>query len=161
MEMTKEIREGKEIYAQRKNYENAELAVLNGATEEQAQAIVRLCGDRHYIHRNRSSVFHAESGDAETIGELLSNCSTGESINDYLSKAGLPRIEYTYSFDDDTSNDYLYELEEMTYEEAEEKTEEVMSQFDEDIIKYIQDFDKKYNTHFTPSLAGRMKGYEF
>ena len=57
MEMTKEIREGKEIYAQRKNYENAELAVLNGATEEQAQAIARLCGDRHYIHRNRSSVF--------------------------------------------------------------------------------------------------------
>lgn len=161
MEMTKEIREGKEIYAQRKNYENAELAVLNGATEEQAQAIVRLCGDRHYIHRNRSSVFHSESGDAETIGELLSNCSTGESINDYLSKAGLPRIECTYSFDDDTSNDYLYELEGMTYEEAEEKTEEVMEQFDKDIIKYIQDFDDKYNTHFTPTLAGRMKGYEF
>ena len=161
MEMTKEIREGKEIYAQRKNYENAELAVLNGATEEQAQAIVRLCGDRHYIHRNRSSVFHAESGDAETIGELLSNCSTGESINDYLSKAGLPRIECTYSFDDDTSNDYLYELEGMTYEEAEEKTEEVMEQFYKDIIKYIQDFDDKYNTHFTPTLAGRMKGYEF
>lgn len=43
MEITKEIRESKEIYAQRKNYENAELAVLNGATEEQAQAIVRLC----------------------------------------------------------------------------------------------------------------------
>ncbi len=107
MEITKEIREGKEIYAQRKNYENAELAVLNGATEEQAQAIVRLCGDRHYIHRNRSSVFHAESGDAET------------------------------------------------------KTEEVMEQFDKDIIKYIQDFDDKYNTHFTPTLAGRMKGYEF
>lgn len=64
-------------------------------------------------------------------------------------------------FDDDTSNDYLYELEEMTYEEAEEKTEEVMNQFDDDIIKYIQDFDKKYNTHFTPALAGRMKGYEF
>lgn len=41
MEITKEMREGKEIYAQRKNYENAELAVLNGATEEQAQAIVR------------------------------------------------------------------------------------------------------------------------
>lgn len=121
MEITKEIREGKEIYAQRKNYENAELAVLNGATEEQAQAIARLCGDRHYIHRNRSNVFCAESGDAETIGELLSNCSTGESINDYLSKAGLPRIEYTYSFDDDASNDYLYELEEMTREEAEKK----------------------------------------
>ena len=27
MEITKEMREGKEIYAQRKNYENAELAV--------------------------------------------------------------------------------------------------------------------------------------
>lgn len=160
MEITKEIREGKEIYAQRRNYENVELAVLNGATEEQARAIARLCGDRHYIHRNRSRVFYAESGDAETIGELLSNCSS-ESINDYLSKAGLPRIEYTYSFDDDTSNNYLYELEEMTREEAEEKTEEVMKQFDEDIMKYIQDFDKKYNTHFTPTLVGRTKGYEF
>lgn len=133
MEITKEIREGKEIYAQRKNYENAELAVLNGATEEQAQAIARLCGDRHYIHRNRSSVFCAESGDAETIGELLSNCSTGESINDYLSKAGLPR----------------------------RKLKKLWNNLIKDIIKYIQDFDDKYNTHFTPTLAGRMKGYEF
>lgn len=49
----------------------------------------------------------------------------------------------------------------MTYEEAEEETDKVMEQFDKDIMKYIQDFDKKYNTHFTPTLAGRTKEYEF
>lgn len=156
--ITKEIREGKDLYAAKKKTENIELAVINGATEEQADAIAMLCTDRHYIHSNKSDVFLAESGNADMISRKLSDSSAGESINDYLSKAGLPRIEYTYSFDDDTSNDYLYELEGMTYEEAEEKTDEIMEQFDKDIIKYIKQFDEKYNTHFAPTGEGRAMG---
>ena len=60
MEITKEMREGKEIYAQRKNYENAELAVLNGATEEQAQAIVD-CAEIGTISIGTEAAFSALS----------------------------------------------------------------------------------------------------
>lgn len=155
--ITKEIREGKDLYAVKKKTENIELAIINGATEEQAQAMATLCGDRHYIHSNNSDVFLAESSNAQKISDLLSPCSNC-SINEYLANAGLPRIEYTYDFDNDTSNDYLYELEGMTYEEAEEKTDEVMEQFDKDIIKYIKQFDEKYNTHFAPTGEGRAMG---
>lgn len=155
--ITKEIREGKDLYAAKKKTENIELAIINGATEEQADAIAMLCTDRHYIHSNNSDVFLAESSNAQKISDLLSPCSSS-SINEYLANAGLPRIEYTYDFDNDTSNDYLYELEGMTYEEAEEKTDEVMEQFDKDIIKYIKQFDEKYNTHFAPTGEGRAMG---
>lgn len=155
--ITKEIREGKDLYAAKEKTKNIELAIINGATEEQADAIAMLCTDRHYIHSNKSDVFLAESGNAQEISDLLSPCSNS-SINEYLVKAGLPRIEYAYSFDDDTSNDYLYELEGMTYEEAEEKTNKVMEQFDKDIIKYIKEFDEKYNTHFAPTGEGRAMG---
>lgn len=155
--ITKEIREGKDLYAAKEKAKNIELAIVNGATEEQAQAMAALCGDRHYIHSNNSDVFLAESSNAQKISDLLSPCSNS-SINEYLVKAGLPRIEYTYDFDNDTSNDYLYELEGMTYEEAEKKTDEVMEQFDKDIIKYIKEFDKKYNTHFAPTGEGRAMG---
>ncbi len=155
--MTKEIREGKDLYAAKKKSENIELAVIGGATEEQADAMARLCTDRHYIHRNSSSVFISESGDADYIGKKLSDCS-GESINDYLVAAGLPRITCTYDFDTDVLNDEIYELDGLTREDAEIKTDEVMEQFDKDIIKYIKEFDKKYDTHFTPTGNGRAMG---
>ena len=38
----------------------------------------------------------------------------------------------------------------MSREEAEEKTMEVMHQFNEDILDYLRNFDKKYDTKFTP-----------
>lgn len=132
--ITKEIREGKDLYAAKEKTKNIELAIINGATEEQADAIAMLCTDRHYIHSNKSDVFLAESGNAQEISDLLSLCSNS-SINEYLVKAGLPRIEYAYSFDDDTSNDYLYELEGMTYEEAEEEWEK---------LELIESNGKKY-----------------
>ena len=38
----------------------------------------------------------------------------------------------------------------MSREEAEEKTNKVMKQYNEDILAYLRGFDEKYNTKFTP-----------
>lgn len=38
----------------------------------------------------------------------------------------------------------------LSWEEAEEKTMKVMHQFNEDILDYLRNFDKKYDTKFTP-----------
>ena len=50
--ITKEIREGKDLYAAKKKTENIELAIENGATEEQADAIAVLMDDetREKVH---------------------------------------------------------------------------------------------------------------
>lgn len=53
----KEIYEAKERWALNKQEENIDKAIENGATKEQAEAIARLCSDRHYIHCHSDSVF--------------------------------------------------------------------------------------------------------
>ena len=67
-----------------------------------------------------------------------------------MTKVGLEPIKYTYDFVDDTENDMTYEFSEMSREEAEEKTNKVMKQYNEDILDYLREFDENYNTKFTP-----------
>lgn len=46
--MTKEIREGKDLYAAKQHEKNIRIAVDNGCPEKQAETIAKLCIDRHY-----------------------------------------------------------------------------------------------------------------
>lgn len=151
---SKEVYEGKDRWAEEYHLKNEKIAIANGATEEQANAISRLCNDRHYIHCYSERVFFAESADGQNIADMLSKetetDNTGININRYLKKAGLEPIKYTYNFVDDTENDMTYEFGEMSREEAEEKTNKVMKQYNEDILAYLRGFDEKYNTKFTP-----------
>lgn len=77
-------------------------------------------------------------------------------INHYLMEAGLPSIEYTYDFINDMWDDSTYQYSDMTHEEAMEQTLDVMEQFDQDIIHYIMNFDKKFNTSFAPTGFGKL-----
>ena len=43
-----------------------------------------------------------------------------------------------------------YEFGEMSREEAEEKTNKVMKQYNEDILAYLRKFYEKHNTKLTP-----------
>lgn len=151
---SKEVYEGKDRWAEEYHLKNEKIAIANGATEEQANAISRLCNDRHYIHCHSEDVFFAESADGQNIADMLSKEAETDpwngNINEYLTKAGLDPIKYTYDFVDDTENDMTYEFSEMSREEAEEKTKKVMEQYNEDILAYLREFDKKYNTKFTP-----------
>lgn len=149
---SKEAYEGKARWATEHRKKNEQIAIDNGATKEQAEAISKLCDDRHYIHCYCERVFISESEPADIICKMLAEEASyaGININEYLKKVGLEPIKYTYSFVDDTENDSTYEYSEMSREEAEEKTMEVMHQFNEDILDYLRNFDKKYDTKFTP-----------
>ncbi len=98
--MTKEIREGKDLYAAEQQEKNIRIAVDNGCPEKQAETIAKLCSDRHYIHTNSSSAFLSESADGNKINELLSN-QLDMGINKYLEEADLPKIDFTYDYDND------------------------------------------------------------
>lgn len=154
---SKEVYEGKKRWREIEDEKNMKKAIKNGAPVKQVKAIIKLCEDRHYIHINNEKVFISESSDGDKIGKMLNDVESSQiNINVYLQKAGLSPINYTYNFIDDTCNDYTYEYEDMTYEEALEKTMDVMEQFDKDIIKYIKEFDERYDTDFAPSGIGRM-----
>ena len=47
---SKEAYEGKDRWAAEYHLKNEQIAISNGATKEQAEAISKLCNDRHYIH---------------------------------------------------------------------------------------------------------------
>lgn len=157
--MTKEIREGKDLYAAKQHEKNIRIAVDNGCPEKQAETIAKLCSDRHYIHTNSSSAFLNESADGNKINELLSN-QLDMGINKYLEEADLPRIDFTYDYDNDVLDDALYELLDMSYEEAKMQTDDIMEQYDKDILEYIKKFDEKYKCHFRPTGVGRLLGEE-
>ncbi len=157
--MTKEIREGKDLYAAKQHEKNIRIAVDNGCPEKQAETIAKLCSDRHYIHTNSSSAFLSESADGNKINELLSN-QLDMGINKYLEEADLPRIDFTYDYDNDILDDETYELFDMSYEEAEMQTDDIMEQYDKDILEYLKKFDEKYKCHFRPTGVGRLLGEE-
>lgn len=155
---SKEIYEAKERWALNKQEENIDKAIENGATEEQAEAIARLCSDRHYIHCHSDHVFLSETQDSTIICKMLNNINIKDdiNINHYLTEAGLPSIEYTCDFINDMWDDSTYQYSDMTREEAMEQTLDVMEQFDQDIIHYIMNFDKKFNTSFAPTGFGKL-----
>lgn len=154
--MTKEIRWGKDQWAKEHFLKEAKFALEMGMSEDQVNAIGRLTTDRHNIHVHNSSVFCSESGDANTIGYLLME-SSGESINDYLRSANLAPINWTYNFED-VPDDSTYELDELTEDEARIKCDEMMEQFDRDMINYLKKIDNEFGTSFCPSGIGRTLG---
>ena len=77
-------------------------------------------------------------------------------INKYLEEVGLPKIDFTYDYDNDVLDDVTYELFDMSYEEAEMQTDDIMEQYDKDILEYIKKFDEKYKCHFRPTGIGRL-----
>ena len=64
---SKEAYEGKDRWAAEYHLKNEQIAISNGATKEQAEAISKLCNDRHYIHCYCERVFISESEPADRI----------------------------------------------------------------------------------------------
>lgn len=88
---SKEAYEGKARWATEHHKKNEQIAIDNGATKEQAEAISKLCDDRHYIHCYCERVFISESEPADIICKMLAEEASyaGININEYLKKVGL------------------------------------------------------------------------
>lgn len=155
--LSKEAYEGKKNYAANKAHDNIEIAMENGATEEQAKAIARLCADRHFLHSNHERIFNDNSSEAREASTMLVNDGSANNqshINTYLTSAGLDSIGLLEEFVGVPTLE-TYEWDELEYDEAYEQFCEFMERVDSVIIEYLIDFDKKYLTNFAPTLNAR------
>lgn len=153
--LSKEAYEGKKNFAANKAHSNIEIAMENGATEEQAKAIARLCADRHFLHSNWKSIFNDESDESDKASKMMTSIYEEDSINIYLANAGLNAIDLLNNFADDIPTSCTYELYDLSYDEAYNQFCDYMGELDNVIIEYLIDFDKKYLTNFAPTLNAR------
>ena len=164
----KSVYERKSDWAGKKNNEECEKGMKNGMTAEQAEAMKRLCADRHYIHTHAEELFYEESADYPRVTGLLDpDCgSTTESIWEYLKSAGFDNNLFA-----DTSvldDDHTYNQ----YEDSAEKNDEKMRQkalsecyvfiekMNSKIENFMRSIDEKFGTEFCPSGKARAAGID-
>ena len=158
MNARKEMFNAKLRYAERKNSENFDIAVMNGMEEEQASAIVKLCTYRHYIHTHQDSLWCSESADYDEMNDLLNG-----GIYKMLKEVGIKNMLVWATSDLDNDQTYDLDLDDATEEEKEEAYEEAyqavydfVERVNKQIEKFLKEIDKKYDTKFCPTGSSRL-----
>ena len=149
--------------AQERNARNADKAMLQGMTEEQADAVQELCGFRHEFHCN-----------IEKIAENYDYCSWYlaklEDLDDKLAELGLPTIEHKDWEDYDnmdicTSLPDIYDMPDRDenekvwldwYNEQMSRIIDDLSALNDAIEEVLSEIDTKYQTNFAPTGAQRL-----
>lgn len=106
-------------------------------TEEQKEAIEWLRVQKEFLSDNKRDIFISESGNYPLIVDLLSETSVN-SINNRLSGCNLPVIGFEPV--EDVADDSTYQLDGLSYEEAESLALGYMSRADKLIDKYLDKF---------------------
>lgn len=148
----------KQLYAEKVMKSNSEIGQDNGLTEEQCDALERLCKIRHEIHCAGADVmFNAEHGSYNEMWDYLDY-----GINELLSDANLPTI--SFGFDREELPDSLtYDIpgiwdEDMTYDKAYYMVAEVVSESNSIIESYLREIDRQYGTSYCPTGFARLRG---
>lgn len=157
--LTKDAYAGKKRYAQRKNEEQGKIAIENGMTEKQTEAITDLCRIRHWLHCNCSKLYNTQCSE---YNELTGYIDGG--IAEMLSNVGLPSENMAWDYTDLIQDDYMDFVEDRdndeemreAYEEAYNSCYDFMSKVNKDIEKYLREIDEKYNTSYAPSGCTRL-----
>lgn len=155
--------------AAERNMNNAEIAIENGMTEEQADLIKQFCALRHEFHCNIDSL--VKGNDDSRIEKRLIR------LNSDIRESGLAPISCIPAYEDDYIDIDSIEVltddaysEYCDYEIPESGTQEWQDWYDENyhriydewceihdgIESYLRDIDNKYNTHFCPTGALRI-----
>lgn len=178
----KEMFEGKERYAQRRNAQNMNVGTL---TEEQHLMLANLAALRHKFHCDYDALWNDEHPDNREMWEALSPDSE-ENISQRLEKAGLPKLKLFFVPTVPTSEDWYYNLSDEEKEEWEEKAEafneenpnasfvhdgyslwmeegeeyedffEVCEKQNKEIEKYLEKIDKEHGTQYAPTGYARL-----
>lgn len=148
--------EAKKKYAERHASEQSEIGMENGMTEEQTDAITKLCEYRHFIHTHQEELFNDESSDYSEMNSLLTS-----EIYDLLEPCNFD-VDFdidTFLYDTkDLMNDttcYEFELTKEEREEELRKCIEFANNVNNDIEIFLGKIDKRYNTHFAPTGKSR------
>lgn len=160
--------EYREAKAAERNVRNAEIAIENGMTEEQAELIIRLCSLRHELHGSVDSLIKsAECSEWDIVKRLvrlndeeLPEAGLEEFINsDYIDNIDCIDMCFDIGEDsegnlvpEDHDSEEFQEWYDATYYRASDAWEEVNTK----IEHYLRGIDEKYNTHFKPTGALRI-----
>lgn len=146
--MSKDMYDARERYVDNLMYENSQVDSL---TEEQHEALRKLCQIRHELHVNKESLFLTESINHETYWDYIDS-----NFFDLLSEVNLPSIELNISsIDYPTDYDYA-ECFDMEYDEAYGLVMEMAEEVNRKIEEYLRNIDKKYGTQYCPTGRNRM-----
>jgi hypothetical protein len=148
--LTKDQYEYRRESAARRAAENKKIETL---TEEQHDLIAEVARMRHEIHCNADSMYNCESADYDKW-QWIDNGSEG--INDRLSAAGLPKIQFTNNDISQfpTSEDRYTDIIDNTDEAEEEnmnKYYKMMLHLNSDMEVYLTMIDREYGTHYAPT----------
>ena len=139
--------------------DNAEVALENGLSDEQIEALEYLCAKRHEMHSNIDSLIINQS-DSLIVKDL-----TRAGI--HIVESGLPAVNGLPAYSDDYIDiDDIALLEDDAPEDAEkykswydDTYSEIYSEWEKlntKIEKYLSEIDRKYNTNYCPTGAQRI-----
>lgn len=163
--------EAKERNAAQKNIRNAETAIANGMTEEQAEAVAWMCAKRHWLHtHDGSDLANGEaSANSELTGFICQNyngdgddefvvCSTILNEQPFMpcEASELPAYEdWDYVLDDDDKEEYNGDY--VAFRDAmDAKAGEMINNINNQIENWLRKVDEKFGTSFCPTGASRI-----
>lgn len=149
--------------AQERNARNADKAMLQGMTEEQADVVQELCGFRHEFHCNIDIIAEIDDYCSRYLDKL-------EELDDKLSELGLPTIEHKDWEDYDnmeicTSLPDIYDMPDHDederawldwYDEQMCRIIDDLNDLNDAIEEVLIEIDKKYQTNFSPTGVQRL-----
>lgn len=145
--------EAKQRYAENKHRQNAEIESL---TEEQHETLAWLCSVRHNLHTTDIRAWFKTDFDWDIL----------DRINETLTEANLPAIEFADYSDVTTEDDWYYILDEddrAEYEDINEWIDEVIHEvsnakeaINNQIESYLRQIDKEHGTEYCPTGHARL-----
>ena len=149
--------------AQERNARNADKAMLQGMTEEQADAVQELCGFRHEFHCNIEKIAKSDEYSYRYFAKL-------EEINGNLADLGLPTFKHKDWEDYDNIEICTCLQEDYGMPDRDENEKAWLDWYDEQMCRIIDDLndlndaieevlseiDKKYQTNFAPAGTQRL-----
>lgn len=163
--LTKEQYEYREMKAAERNLNNAEIAIENGMTEEQAELIMLLCELRHKLHTSIDRLIEsAECADWDIVRKLvrmndeeLPEAGLGKFVNsDYIHE--IDCIEECEEAGEDSEGNLVpedHDSEEYQewYDDTYYRARDAWWEVNTKIEQYLKEIYKKYDTHFEPTGA--------
>lgn len=161
--LNKEQYDKRQRAAQERNARNADKAMLQGMTEEQADAVQELCGFRHEFHCNVEKIAKSDEYSYRYFAKL-------EEINGNLADLGLPTFKHKDWEDYDNIEICTSLPEDYDMPDRDENEKAWLDWYDEQMSRIIDDLndlndaieevlseiDTKYHTNFAPTGAQRL-----
>ena len=145
--LDKEAYERKNEWAARKMEEQKKKC--NTLTEEQHDVLSWLCTIRHEMHCNQKDFFLSESSDHKKYWDYIM-----DEINEELKRVGFRTINFGNP--EFVPTDYDYEMDGLTYEEAEKECYEATSEYNRLIEEFLGEIDSEHGTKYRPGGYGRL-----